>query len=78
MKISICGERKFRKKEIVAEEVKREMNLHDDEGKGKKGFLDAKWTAKCDNIMEGDSGFLLEFDKLQAGVQLAKGTRDIY
>jgi hypothetical protein len=73
--ISISGERKYRRKEVVAEEIKREMGLHDDQGKGKKGYMDAKWTAKCDTLMEHDSRFLFEYDKLQSGVELAFGDK---
>ena len=66
--IPASDQRNFRKKEVVAEEIKREMGLHDDQGKEKKGYIDAKWTTQCDTLMEQDSRFLLEFDKLQAGV----------
>jgi hypothetical protein len=69
--ISISGERNCRRKKVVAEDIKREVGLHDDQGKGKKGYMDAKWTAKCDTLMEQDSSFLFEYDKLQAGVELA-------
>ena len=72
---SISDQRNFRKKEVVAEEIKREMGLHDDQGKGKKGYMDAKWTTKCDTLMQQDSRFLLEFDKLQTGVELAFGDK---
>ena len=64
----ISNQRKFRKKEVVGEEIKREMGLHDDQGKAKKGYLDAKWTAKCD-------AFLFEYDKLQAGIEPALGDK---
>ena len=67
------GKRALRSKEVVAEQLKREMGLHDDAGKRTRGFLDAKWTAKCDQIMEEDSRFLLEFDKTKAGVKLVFG-----
>jgi hypothetical protein len=65
--------RRARTKEVVSEEIKRSMGIHTDEGKSKKGFLDAKWTHKCDRLMEEDSRFIFEFDKLQAGVKLALG-----
>ena len=71
----ISNQRNFRKKEVVGEEIKREMGLHDDQGKAKKGYLDAKWTAKCDALMEEDSRFLFEYDKLQAGIELALGDK---
>ena len=67
------GKRALRRKEVVAEQLKREMGLHDDAGKRTRGFLDAKWTAKCDQIMVEDSRFLLEFDKTKAGVKLLFG-----
>ena len=57
----------------MAEQLKREMGLHDDAGKRTRGFLDAKCTAKCDEIMEEDSRFLLKFDKTKAGVKLVCG-----
>ena len=72
--ISIAdGKRVLRSKEVVAEQLKREMGLHDDAGKRTRGFLDAKCTAKCDEIMEKDSRFLLKFDKTKAGVKLVCG-----
>lgn len=40
---------------------------------GSAGFLDAKWTAQCDQLMAEDSRFLLQFDKLKAGVKLSFG-----
>ena len=49
------------------------MGLHDDRGKRSRGFLDAKWTAQCDQLMAEDSRFLLQFDKLKAGVKLLSG-----
>ena len=73
--IPASDQRNFPKKEVVAEEIKREMGLHDDQGKGKKGYMDAKWTTQCDTLMEQDSRFLFEFDKLQAGVELAFGDK---
>lgn len=42
---------------------------------GKKGYMDAKWTTQCGTLMEQDSRFLLECDKLQAGVELAFGDK---
>lgn len=46
--ISIAmGKRTVRNKEIVSEEIKREMGLHDEEGKRKRGCVNAHWTAKC-------------------------------
>lgn len=70
------GKRALRSKEVVAEQLKREMGLQDDAGKRTRGFLDAKWTAKCDQIMEEDSRFLFEFDKTKAGVKLVFGNDD--
>lgn len=67
------GKRALRCKEVVAEQLKREMGLHNDAGKRTRGFLDAKCTAKCDEIMEEDSRFLLKFDKTKAGVKLVCG-----
>lgn len=67
--------RAARSKEAISEEIKREMGLHNDEGKATKGYLDAKWTDRCDTLMEEDSRFLFEFDKLQAGVALAWGDK---
>ena len=72
--ISIAdGKRVLRSKEVVAEQLKREMGLHDDAGKRTRVFLDAKWTTRCDQIMKEDSRFLLEFDKTKAGVKLVFG-----
>ena len=65
--------RRARTKEVVSEEIKRAMGIHTDEGKSKKGFRDAKWIHECDRLMEEDSRFIFEFDKLQAGVELALG-----
>ena len=70
------GNRTIRNKEVVSEEIKREMGLHDDEGKRKRGCVDAKWTGKCSEIMESDARFLLEFDKVQNGLQKAWGSKD--
>ena len=65
----VDGKRVVRTKEVIAEQLKREMGLHDDRGKRSRGFLDAKWTAQCDQLMAEDSRFLLQFDKLKAGVK---------
>ena len=73
--IAISGKRNFCRKEVVGEKIKREMGLHNDEGQGKKGYMDAKWTTKCDSLMEEDSRFLFEYDKLQDGVNLALGDK---
>ena len=54
------GKRTVRNKEVVAEEIKREMGLHDEEGKRKRGCVNAKWTAKCWELMETDSRFMME------------------
>jgi hypothetical protein len=35
----------------------------------------AKWTAKFDPLMEEDSRFLYEYDKLQVGMELALGDK---
>ena len=67
------GQRVVRTKEVIAEQLKREMGLHDDRRKRSRGFLDAKWTAQCDQLMDEDSRFLLQFDKLKAGVKLLFG-----
>ena len=69
----VDGKRVVRTKEVIAEQLKREMGLHDDRGKRSRGFLDAKWTAQCDQLMAEDSPFLLQFDKLRAGVKLMFG-----
>ena len=67
------GKRMVHTKEIITEQLKREMGLHDDRGKRSHGFSDAKWTAQCDQLMAEDSQFLLQFDKLKAGVKLLFG-----
>ena len=68
-----ANQRKTRSKEIVSEEIKGAMGIHNDEGKCKRGFLDAKWTNECDRLLQENTRFLFEFDKLQAGVKLAFG-----
>lgn len=70
----IDGKRKVRSKEVVSEQLKRELGLHDDSGKRKRGFLDSKWTAQCDRLLSEDSRFLLQFDKLKSGVKLVFGS----
>lgn len=67
------GKRVVRTKEILSEEIKREMGLHDDSGRRKRGFLDAKWSVKCTELLSEDTRFLLEFDKLKSGVKLVFG-----
>jgi hypothetical protein len=67
------GKRKIRTKETISELFKRGMGLHTDEGQRKRGFLDAKWTTRCDKLMVEDSRLLLEFDKLKLGIGLALG-----
>lgn len=67
------GKRALRSKEFVLEQLKREMGLHNDEGKRKRGFLDAAWTERCDELMARDSRFLLEFDKVKAGMKVVLG-----
>ena len=59
-------------KEVIAEQLKREMGLHDSRGKRSRShfFLYAKWPAQCDQLTAEDSRCLLQFDKLQAGVKL--------
>jgi len=44
------------------------MGLHDNRGKHSHGFMDAKWNAQCNLLMSEDVRFLLEFNKLKAGV----------
>lgn len=68
------GKQVVRTKEVLAEQLKREMGLHNDRGKRSRGFMDAKWNAQCDLLMSEDSRFLLEFDKLKAGVKLVFGS----
>lgn len=69
----INGKRVMRNKEVITEQLKREMGLHNDEGRRSHGFLDAKWTARCDELMVEDSRFLLQFDKLKSGVKMVFG-----
>ncbi|XP_031554522.1 uncharacterized protein LOC116291491 [Actinia tenebrosa] len=70
------GKRKSRTKEVISEQLKREMGLHDDQGQRKRKFMDATWTEKCNELMEEDSRFLLEFDKLKSGMKLVLGNSD--
>lgn len=70
------GNRNIRNKEIVSEEIKREMGLHDDQGKRKRGCINARWSAKCSEIMDSDPRFLLEFDKMQSGIEKAWGSKN--
>ena len=69
------GIRKTRTKETVSELIKREMGLHTDDGQRKTGFLDAKWNARCNELMAEDSRFL-EFDKSKPGIKLALADAD--
>lgn len=69
----IEGKQEVHTKEVITEQLKREMGLLDDRGKRSHGFLDAKWTAQCNRLMAEDSQFLLQFDKLKAGVKLLFG-----
>ena len=71
------GKRVMRTKEVIAEQLKREMGLHDDRGKRYRSFMDAKWNAQCDVLMSEDTctRFLLEFDRLKAGVKLVFGNQ---
>ena len=51
--ISIAmGKPTVRNKEIVSEEIKREMGLHDEEGKRKRDCVNATWMAKCLELMK--------------------------
>ena len=59
------GKRVVRTKEVITEQLKREMGLHDDRGKRTHAFMDSRWNARCDLLMSED-----EFDKLKAGVKL--------
>lgn len=69
------GKRTVRNKEVVSEEMKREMGLHDEEGKRKRGCVNAKWTAKCWELMETDPRFMMEFDKVQSGIERTWGSK---
>lgn len=69
------GKRTARNKEVVSEEMKREMGLHDEEGKRKRGCVNAKWTAKCWELMETDPRFMMEFDKVQSGIEKTWGSK---
>lgn len=74
--ISIAmGKRTVRNKEIVSEEIKREMGLYDEEGKRKRGCVNAHWTAKCWELIETDPRFLMEFDKVQSGIEKTWGSK---
>ena len=42
----------------------------------KRGFLDAKWTERCNKPTAEDSRFLLEYDKLKSGMELVLGTAE--
>ena len=55
------GNRNVRNKEIVSEQIKREMGLHDDQGKRKRGCINAIWSRKCSEIMDNDPRFLLDY-----------------
>ena len=67
------GKRVVRQKEVITEQIKREMGLHDDGGKRTRGFLDGQWTENCSNLMCSDSRLLLQFDKMKAGAKLIFG-----
>jgi len=54
----INGKRVLHNKEVITEQLKREMGLHDDKGRLSHGYLDAKWMARCDELMAEDSCFL--------------------
>ena len=69
----VDGKWVVRIKEVTAEQLKQEMSLHDDTEKCFRGYLDAKWNTKCDELMSEHSCFLLQFDKLKAGVKLVFG-----
>ncbi|CAB4007205.1 Hypothetical predicted protein [Paramuricea clavata] len=69
------GNRSIRNKEVVSEEIKREMGLHDDQGRRKRGCINAIWSTKCSDIIECDPRFLLEFDKVQSGLEKAWGSK---
>lgn len=58
---------------MITEQLKREMGLHNDEQRRSHGFLDAKWTARCNELMAEDSRFLLQFDKLKSAVKMVFG-----
>ncbi|CAB3978286.1 Hypothetical predicted protein [Paramuricea clavata] len=67
------GKRVLRTIEVITEEIKRKMGLHSDTGKRTRGFLDAKWTEQCSQLLSEDSRYLLQFDKLKAGAKLIFG-----
>ena len=69
------GNRNVRNKEVVSEQIKREMGLHDDQGKRKRGCINAIWSRKCSEIMNNDPRFLLEFDKVQNGIEKIWGSK---
>ena len=73
----VDGKGVVRTKEVIAEQFKREMGLHNDTGKRFRGYLEAKWNSKCDELMSEDFRLLLQFDKLKAGVKLVFG-KDAY
>ena len=51
-KLSIAnGRRSLRTKELISEQLKKGMGLHDDAGKRTRGFLDSKWIAQCDQLI---------------------------
>ena len=58
---------------MITEQLKREMGIHNDERRRSRGFLDAKWTARCNELMAEDSRFLLQFDKLKSVVKMVFG-----
>ena len=53
----------------MSEEIKREMGIHDEEGKRKRNCVNATWTAKCLELMETDPRFMMEFDKVQSKIE---------
>ncbi|CAB4039900.1 Hypothetical predicted protein [Paramuricea clavata] len=67
------GKRVLRTKEVITEEIKRNMGLHSDTEKRTRGFVDAKWTEQCSQLLSEDSRYLLQFDKLKAGAKLIFG-----
>ncbi len=71
--ITIDRSRTTRPKEVVSEQLKREMGLHDDQGSRKRNYVTSNWSSKCDQIMENDPRFLLEFDKLRNGIEKVWG-----
>lgn len=65
-----------RTKEVITEQLKRDMRSHSDTEKRTRAYLDAKWTKNCSRLLSEDSRCLLQFDKLKAGVKLMFGNDD--